>query len=95
MKKWKINKILGLVAICINSLSILDSLHTYYLYNFTNRLFLFMYPTWVLLVNFLLGIVGIYVSILLFKNRIGIKLFLVVTLALWLVTLSNYCFPIY
>ena len=95
MKNHKRNKILGVVAICMNSLLVLDSLYLYYLYNFTNGLlFLFMYPNWVLLLNALFGIIGIYISILLFKNRIGIKLFLIVTLALWLVTVLNYRFPI-
>ncbi len=96
MKNCKRNKIIGLVAICINSLLVLDSLHTYYLYNFTSgRLFLFMYPNWVLLVNALLGIVGIFISILLCKGKIGIKLFSIVTLTIWLVTFSNYFFPIF
>jgi hypothetical protein len=96
MKSCKINKIPGLVAICINSLIVLNSLHTYYLYNFTSGLlFLFMYPNWVLLLNALLGIIGIYISILLYREKIKVKLFLIVTLALWFATLSNYCFPIY
>ena len=71
MKSHKINKILGLVAIGIN------------VYNFTGILFLFMYPNWVLVINALLGIIGIYISILLFKNMIGIKLFLILTFVLW------------
>lgn len=96
MKKCKWNKIIGLITICINSLLVFDSLYWYYLYNFTSGiLYLFMYPNWVLLVNALLGIVGIFISILLFKEKIKVKLFLIVTLVLWFVTLSNYCFPIY
>jgi ABC-type multidrug transport system permease subunit len=96
MKKYKANKILGLITIGINVLLIINALNLYYCYNFCPHLiYLFMYPNWVLLVNALLGIVGIFISILLYKNKIRIKLFLIVTLTLWLVTLSNYYFPIY
>lgn len=95
MKKCKINKVLGLAAICINVLLVFKPLYLLYAYNFTSALFLFMYPNWVLLVNALLGIIGIIISILLYKGKIGIKLFVIVTLILWLVTLSNYCFPMY
>ena len=83
MKSHKINKILGLVAIGINVLFVFKSLYLLYVYNFTGILFLFMYPNWVLVINALLGIIGIYISILLFKNMIGIKLFLILTFVLW------------
>ena len=95
MKSHKINKILGLVAIGINVLFVFKSLYLLYVYNFTGILFLFMYPNWVLVINALLGIIGIYISILLFKNMIGIKLFLIVTLVLWFISLSNYFLSIY
>ena len=92
MKNYNVNKILGLITICINSLLVFYSFYLYYLYNFTSGLlFLFKYPNWVLLVNALLGVVGISISILLYKKIIGIKLFLIVKLVLWLFTLSNYC----
>lgn len=83
MKSHKINKILGLVAIGINVLFVFKSLYLLYVYNFTGILFLFMYPNWVLVINALLGIIGIYISILLFKNMIGIKLSLILTFVLW------------
>jgi len=90
MKKCKKNKILGLIAIFINILLALRPLSLLYAYNFTDILFLFMYPSWLLLINTLLGIIGIFISTLLFKNIIGIKLFLIVTITIWLVILSNY-----
>mgnify|MGYP001424637415 CR=1 FL=1 len=75
MRNFKGNKTLGIVAICINVLLLLNSLYLFYAYNFTDRLFLFMYPNWILFVNASLGIVGIYISILLFKNKIGLIFF--------------------
>jgi hypothetical protein len=95
MKNCKRNKILGLVTICINVLLLLKPLYLYYFYNFTGKLYLFMYPSWVLLVNASLGIVGMFISILLYKKMIRIKLFLIITLTIWLIALSNYFFPIY
>ena len=94
MKKYKTNKILGLITICINILLFFKSLYLLFVYNFTDRLFLFMYPNWVLLINALLGIIGAYIALLLFKNMIGIKLFLIVTLVLWFISLSNYFYGI-
>lgn len=91
MKGYKVNKILGLIAICINVLLVLESIYLLYAYNFTGILFLFMYPNWVLVINALLGIIGIYISILLFKNMIGIKLFLILILifVLWGITIGE------
>ncbi len=95
MKRYKTNKILGLITICINVLLFFKSLYLFFTYNFTDKLFLFMYPNWVLLTNALLGIIGAYIALLLFKNMIGIKLFLIVTLVLWFISLSNYFLSIY
>lgn len=95
MKRYKTNKILGSIAIFINMLLVFNPLYLLFVYNFTNKLFLFMYPNWVLLVNTLLGIIGIYIALLLFKNMIGIKLFLIITLVLWFISLSNYFLSMY
>ena len=95
MKKYNTNKILGLITICINVLLFFKSLYLLFVYNFTDRLFLFMYPNWVLLINALLGIIGAYIALLLFKNMIGFKLFLIVQLVLWFISLSNYFLSMY
>jgi hypothetical protein len=94
MKKNKRNKIIGLIVTCINALLVLDSLYWYCAYNFTDILYLVMIPYKVLLVKFLLGILGFYISILLYKGKIGIKLFLIATLAIWLIIFANYVFSI-
>jgi len=94
MKNYKRNKMFGVIAICINSLLVLNSFYWLYAYNFTSALWLIMYPNWVLLVNAFLGIIGIYISMLLYNGKIGIKLFLTLILAIWLITFSNYFFSI-
>ena len=76
---------MGLVVICINVLLLIQSLYLLYAYNLTNRLFLFMYPNWVLLINALLAVIGNYTPILVIKNKIGLKTFLKTTLIFWLI----------
>lgn len=84
----KTNEKVGIIVISLNLILCFISLYFLYCYNFTDRLFLFMYPNSVLLINFLLGIVGIFISILLYKKVVSIRLFLILTFLLWLITLS-------
>lgn len=79
------DRIMGLVVICINVLLLIQSLYLLYAYNLTNKLFLFMYPNWVLLINALLAVIGNYTPILVIKNKIGLKTFLKTTLLFWLI----------
>ena len=79
------DRIMGLVVIYINVLMLIQSLYLLYAYNLTNRLFLFMYPNWVLLINALLAVIGNYTPILVIKNKIGLKTFLKTTLLFWLI----------
>jgi low affinity Fe/Cu permease len=85
MATFKMDRIMGLVVICINVLLLIQSLYLLYAYNLTNRLFLFMYPNWVLLINALLAVIGNYTPILVIKNKIGLKTFLKTTLLFWLI----------
>ena len=73
MATFKMDRIMGLVVICINVLLLIQSLYLLYAYNLTNRLFLFMYPNWVLLINALLAVIGNYTPILVIKNKIGLN----------------------
>ena len=85
MATFKMDRKMGLVVICINVLLLIQSLYLLYAYNLTNRLFLFMYPNWVLLINALLAVIGNYTPILVIKNKIGLKTFLKTTLLFWLI----------
>lgn len=75
---------------CIDSLSVFHALRLFYLYNFTSGLYALWIPNWLLLVNALLGIIGIYMSILLYKGKIGFIQFLIATLAVWLIIYLTY-----
>ena len=85
MKKCNINKIAAIVTICINVLLIFDIICLYYCYRFAPILFMFIHSDEELLINALLGMLGIFMSIMLYKQLIGIKLFSIITLVLWLI----------
>jgi len=82
------------MALCISASILLNSICLYYSYNFTDKLYMFMYPNYILLINALIGIIGISISVMLYKKIVGIRLFSIVTAVLWLATLSNYFFPV-
>jgi hypothetical protein len=94
MKKTKTYKVIGIMALCINAFILLNSISLYYFYNFTDKLYMFMYPNYILLINTLIGIIGISISVMLYKKIVGIRLFSIVTAILWLATFSNYFFPV-
>ena len=94
MKNGKMNKVLGIIAICINTLLLFKTFYLLYCYNFTSILFLFMYPNWMLFINALLGTIGIYISMLLYKERIRFRLFLILILLIWLLAFVSCVFPI-
>ena len=74
------DRIIGLIVMCIDIL-ILSS----HAYNFTDNLFLFMYPNWVLLTNAALLCAGIVLSIMLLRGRIKLKPFLFLTILIWVI----------
>ena len=84
MKNCKINKIVGIVTICINVLLLFNAICMYYFWNFIPMLLMYI-PNSTFLISALLGIAGIFMSIMLYKKVIGIRLFLIITLVLWLI----------
>ena len=94
MDNRKINKVFGIVAICISALLLFKSFYLLYCYNFTSILFLFMYQNWMLLINAVFGTIGIYISILLYKEKIRFRLFLILIILIWILAFVSYVFPI-
>ena len=76
--------------ICLNAGLTCKSAYIYYMYNFTGIMYLFKHPNWVLLANSLLGIVGLIISILLYKEKISFNLFMILIITIWLIALKNY-----
>ena len=95
MTKNKLIIFLGTLAIVIYSFLLLRTLHLFYLYNFTDDiLFLFMYPNWVLIINAVLEIVGICLSVFLLNNKIRLKLYLIITITIFILVHINFiCTP--
>lgn len=75
-KKWNI--VIGLIIVAINLYWIWDNLYLMYQYSFTGVLWLFMYPDWVLGLNAILGLIGIYLGIKLIRQRMKIKYAIVI-----------------
>ncbi len=94
MKTAKANNVIGFIGLCINAFILLHSIYLYYSYNFSGKLFYVMIPNYVLLINAIIGSIGISISVMLYKEIVGLRLFSVATALLWLATLSNYFFPI-
>ncbi len=79
----------GMIMIFFNLYWIWFSMHLWYLYNYTDILFLFMYPDWVLYFNSGLGLIGILIGIGIVKVKIKIKLGILIDIAF--IILGNLC----
>lgn len=53
---------IGITIILINSIWILKNIYFLFMYNFTNRLWIFMIPNWILILNTLLALIGIFIG---------------------------------
>ncbi len=69
----KKNLIIGWIIVAINLYWIWDNLFLMYQYRYSGVLWLFMYPDWVLILNAVLGLIGIYIGINLIRQRMKIK----------------------
>lgn len=86
-KVFNINMVIALISIvvtCANLILLYQMISLYYGYNYSGNLYGFMYPNWVLLLNSLLGVLGILASYLFYKKRINILYYSIITIVLWL-----------
>ena len=81
----KRDRILGLIVMCIDILILSGQAYLLYAYHFTDSLFLFLYPTWILLTNAALLCAGIVLSIMLLRGRIKLRPFLFLTILIWVI----------
>ncbi len=86
-KRAKMKKLLSIIVLIIHLVMLTWSIYWLYMYNFAEVLFLFMVPNWVLVMNSILNIAGIYLSIRLYKEKIDIKLFLILTVLIWFIVI--------
>ena len=86
MKKVKKNQVVGLIFETISLLWTIRFSGLFFAYHFgTGVLYLLMYPDWFLIVNMTIGIIGFYISVLLFRNKLKMKIFLTIDTFLFLV----------
>ena len=71
--KNKINAVLGLIQIILSVYWIYEMILLYYKYHYTDILFTFMYPDWVLVSNILLSIVNLYFGMKLLNKKTSIN----------------------
>ncbi|PKG52576.1 hypothetical protein CXF54_02010 [Olleya sp. 1-3] len=72
MKK-NLNIVLGLIQMVLSAYWIYQMTLLYYKYHYTDILFAFMYPDWVLFANIFLSLVNLYYGIKLTMNKVTIK----------------------
>ena len=73
MLKKNTNIVLGLIQIVLSAYWIYEMISLYYKYHYTDILFAFMYPNWVLFINVLFSIINIYFGIKLINGKVSSK----------------------
>ena len=77
--KVKLNQIVGIICAVINLLWIIHFAYFFFAYRFCkDTLWFFMIPDWILIVNMTIGIIGFYLSLLLFRNRLKMRFLLII-----------------
>ena len=74
----KTNQIVGFLFAVIHVLWIIHNAYFFFAYRFKNVLWLYMVPDWQLIANITISFIGLFMSWLLFKNRLKMKLFLII-----------------
>ena len=85
MTKVKPNKIVGIICAVINLAWIIFFAYFFFAYRFCNMLWLVMIPDRILIFNMMIGIIGLYLSLLLFRERLKMKKFLIIEIFLFLI----------
>lgn len=73
MSKKNTNIVLGLIQMVLSVYWIYEMISLYYKYHYTDILFAFMDPNWVLILNVLLSLINLYFGIKLLNGKIPIK----------------------
>ena len=76
--KAKINQIVALIFAGINLLWIIRNVYFFFAYRLKGVLWFYMIPDWKLISHITIGFIGVYMSLLLFRNRMKMKYFLLI-----------------
>ena len=80
--KADLKKIIGSILFFANGYWIIDSLHIFYLYRFTDVSFLYQIPEWILAIFIVFGSAGIFIALNIFRGDWKIKKGVIINLAL-------------
>jgi len=69
MRIDKLNQVVGSIFLIINLIWIIIFSRLFYLYHFTTKLWFFMYPDWLLILNIGIGIFGIVIGLKIIKSK--------------------------
>ena len=69
-KKKLTLRINGIIQIVISVVFIYFHAELFYGYNYSGKLYLFMIPNWILILNMLLGIIGIFIGVKTYKGTL-------------------------
>jgi len=72
-RQIKTSLIAGLVIILINLYWVLDNLFRLYAQNSKLVFYMFPYPDWVLILNSIIGLIGLWIGIKVMRQKIKIK----------------------
>ena len=67
------NLIVGLIILIVNFYWIWDNIYLLYLYEYSDFLFFMMYPYWLLILNSIFGLIGVFIGIKVLRKSIKIK----------------------
>ena len=76
--KW--NLIVGLIILIVNFYWIWDNIYLLYLYEYSDFLFFMMYPYWLLILNAIFGLIGVFIGIKVLRKSLKIKLGILIDL---------------
>jgi len=88
IKKPK-NKIIGIIILILNLIWTGHWIWLFYGYHFTDILWFYMYPDWILTLNITIGLIGIIIGIRLIKNKIVIKKALLIEIPILVLAFLN------
>ncbi|TKG89834.1 hypothetical protein EYV94_24760 [Puteibacter caeruleilacunae] len=82
MFKKNLHRIIGVMIIILNLAWTEHWIRRFYFYHYTNILWYFMYPDWVLILNTIIGLIGVYIGIRLTKGQLSVSKALTIDIAM-------------
>ena len=76
---------LGVAILLLSFLSLAWNVHSFYKYNYTNLLFLYIVPNKILISNIVLALLAVILSVETLKGKLKVKLSLIIFISILLI----------